>query len=175
MWKELQKGWIPNNLDYSKEYYQYIKENQDELPTYLVGLVGFHYSYGGKWWGGFARSRYEDHIERSVNKTLKQVESMKDVKFTCKNYREYSGLKNAVIYCDPPYKKVTQKSTRYNASFNHKEFWEWCKQMSKNNIILVSEYESPLSDIEVLWEKKHNSNMSLKKVQKSNEKLFLVK
>lgn len=174
MWKELQDGWRPSDLEYTKEYYNHVKSNQDTLPPHLVGLVGFHYSYGGKWWGGFARSRYEDHIERSINKTIKQIESMNSVKFTCLDYKEYSHIRNAVIYCDPPYKTTTQSSTRYHTKFNHDEFWEWCEEMSEHNVILVSECESPLN-VEILWNKKHNSNMSYEKTSKSSEKLFLIK
>ncbi len=174
MWIELQKGWKPSNLEYTKKYYDYVKNNQNKLPSHLVGLVGFHYSYGGKWWGGFAKSRYEDHIQRSVSKTLEQVQLLNDVKFTCYDYKYYSNIKDAVIYCDPPYKKTTQSSTRYNVEFNHEEFWGWCRMMSKNNIVLVSECDVP-SDVKVLWQKVHNSNMSQGLSTMTNEKLVLVR
>ena len=174
MWQSLQDGWFPSRLSYTKEYYDHVKANQETLPKYLVGLVGFHYSYGGKWWGGFARSRYEDHIQRSVSKTLEQTKLLKDVKFTCYDYEHYSYIKNAVIYCDPPYKKTTQASTRYNTKFNHDEFWDWCRMMAKSNIVLVSECDVP-DDTEILWEKAHNSNMSQGISNKTNEKLVMMK
>ena len=176
MWLKLIDGWKPNNLVFNKDFYNHVKNNQEKLPSYLVGLVGFHYSYGGKWWGGFAKSRYEDHIERSIKKTLTQSRNMSNVKFTCLDYKKYSHIINAVIYCDPPYKNTTQRSTRYNSNFEHEEFWEWCSFMSRNNIVLVSECELPENiDVEILWEKEHNSNMSYKKETKSSEKLFLIK
>lgn len=174
MWQNLQDGWFPSELSYTKEYYDYVKSNQNNLPSHLVGLVGFHFSYGGKWWGGFARSRYKDHIERSINKTLEQIKLMDDVEFTCYDYKEYSHIVNSVIYCDPPYRKTTQASTRYNTKFDHDEFWDWCKMMAKNNIILVSECDVP-NNVEVLWGKAHNSNMSQGLSSKTNEKLVLVK
>jgi len=176
MWKELQSGWQPNKLQFTKEYYTYVKNNQNNLPKYLVGLVGFHYSYGGKWWGGFARSRYDNHIEGSIEKTIKQMSNLIDVEFTCKDYRDYSDIKNAVLYCDPPYANTTQKSTRYDSDdFNHEDFWNWCKEMSKNNVVLVSECDIPqYVEHEILWEKVHNSNLSHKAITKSSEKLVKV-
>ena len=173
MWRELQVGWRPSGLEFTREFYDEVKANQDEVPSHVLGLIGFHYSWGGKWWGGFARSRYEDHIQRGLNRTYLQLENLEDVKFTNEDYKFYSDVSGAVIYCDPPYRDVTQKSTGYNTQFNHDGFWDWCRVMAKNNVVLVSECHVP-SDVEVVWQKKHNSNMSTGKSTKSNEKLVRV-
>ena len=41
----------------------------------------------------------------------------------------YSDIKNAVIYCDPPYRNTT----KYSNGIDYEEFYQWCKNMAKNN------------------------------------------
>ena len=43
--------------------------------------------------------------------------------------------------------------TGYNADkeFNHEEFWEWCREQSRDNIVLISEQVAP-DDFRVIWE-----------------------
>ena len=174
MWKYLISTKYTTELNYSKEEYDEVKNNRSEYEDWYVGLIGFHYSYGGKFFGGYARSRYSDHIERSINKTIKQSETLKDFMFTNKDYKEYSCVKNAVIYCDPPYKNSTQRSTKYNSDFNYEEFYDWCREMSRCNVVIISEKYMP-DDFDIIWEKEHNSNMSYNSATKSNEKLYVYK
>jgi len=173
MWEKLRDGWIPERLEYNKEFYNEVKDNRNNYYPEIVGLVGFHYSYGGKYFGGYAKSRYEDHIERSINKTVQQAELLKDVRFYNKDYQEFSNLKGWTIYCDPPYIKSTQKSTRYGVEFDHDEFWNWCRKISKENDVFISEKESP-DDFEKIWEHAHNSNMQYNGTKKTSEKLFKI-
>lgn len=72
--------------------------------------------------GGFARSRYSDHIGRSIGKTIKQYEHLKDVAFTLGDYSNYSNIKGALIYADIPYKSSTQTTTKYRTVFDYDRF-----------------------------------------------------
>lgn len=55
LWKGLQEGYeLPEYI--SKEQYQYIKQNKDD-DSILSGFVGFGCSFGGKWFGGFAKDK----------------------------------------------------------------------------------------------------------------------
>ena len=65
---------------------------------------------------------------------------MYNTKFFNTSYVDFSNLKNFVIYCDPPYENTI---CTYGSTFNTDEFWCWCRMMSKNNIIFVSEYKKP--------------------------------
>jgi DNA adenine methylase len=44
-----------------------------------------------------------------------------------------------LIYCDPPY----AKTTKYSSDFDSSKFWDWVREMSKDNIVLVSECQAP--------------------------------
>ena len=47
---------------------------------------------------------------------------------------------NSLIYCDPPY----EGTTKYKDDFNHKRFWQWCRNKSnEGHIVFVSEYNAP--------------------------------
>ena len=66
-----------------------------------------------------------------------------------KDYKEYSDIKNSIIYLDPPYKN-TLKAYNHN-NLDYEEFFDWCKAMSKTNIVLISGYDMP-DDFEVVYD-----------------------
>ena len=71
---------------------------------------------------------------------------MKNVKFSAGSYENFSNLSGYIIYCDPPYQKQSHYYTedgKHIESFDHNKFWSWCRRMSENNIIFLSEYKSP--------------------------------
>lgn len=56
-----------------------------------------------------------------------------------KSYNEFKSI-NSVIYCDPPYSDTAGYSV---GKFNHEEFYDWVRNESKNNIVLISEFKAP--------------------------------
>ena len=58
----------------------------------------------------------------------------------CCDYKQWSGLKGATIYCDPPYAGVTGYSGR---PFDTDDFFDWCRGMGEHNIVIISEYSAP--------------------------------
>ena len=80
------------------------------------------------------------------------------------------------IYCDPPYRDTTKYKTE---EFPYDEFYDWCREMSKNNIVLISEYNMP-NDFECIWSKNVSTSMDNGRDSigdKSNrvEKLFIIR
>ena len=61
MWNALRGGWTPPEY-ISESEYKNVKENKDKYPSYYVGYVGFHSTFGGKYFGGYARSFKSDGI-----------------------------------------------------------------------------------------------------------------
>jgi len=62
------------------------------------------------------------------------------------NYNKVIIPKDAIIYCDPPYQGVGEY---FEGQFNHIEFWDWVRKISKTNKIYISEYSAP-SDFETI-------------------------
>lgn len=63
LFKAVQNGWTPPE-NISEEFYKEIKENKDKYCKSLVGFVGFGCSFGGKWFGGYARNNKNDNYTK---------------------------------------------------------------------------------------------------------------
>lgn len=64
-------------------------------------------------------------------------------------------IKGYVIYCDIPYKGTTKYKTE---TFPYEKFYEWCKEMSIHNTVLISEYNMP-DDFKCIWEKELKTSL----------------
>ena len=123
--------------------YKNVKHNREKYPDWYVGLVGFCASYNGKWFGGYANNvktkigTVRKYADEKIKNLIKQSSNLKDIQFTRCDFRNIKPtIKNFVIYCDIPYKN----STKYAVDdFPYDEFYDWCRQMAKNNIVLVIE------------------------------------
>lgn len=176
MFKSLQQGFIPKDL-YTKEEYDYIKSNKDENKA-LTGYVGINCSYSGKWFGGYAgivntKGGVRNYQEEAKRNVLKQIVNLKDVEFHTSSY-EALDFTDCLIYLDPPYKGTTEYR---DSGFDHENFYDWCRQQAKKNIVFVSEYTAP-DDFVCVWEQEVKSSLSANGVsggsKVSIERLFKV-
>lgn len=173
---------LPNFI--SKEEYSNVREcfnsHQDLYEDWYIGAVGFLASYNGRFFdGGYAgivhtksgtTRNYYDEAKRNL---LEQIQNLQNIKFQYGDYKDlYNTQTNCLIYCDPPYQGVKQYGTSKN--FDYDKFWQWCKEMSKNNIILVSEHNAP-NELDCIWEHKVIRTMDNNKRVKATEKLFIYK
>jgi len=136
MYKSLQAGWLPPE-EVSELLYAKYKANQNEMDP-LTAFIAIGCSFGGKWFGGYARQKGYNFAAGGRRALQKQLSFLLDVCFVAKDYREWQP-KNKLIYCDPPYEGVTE----YKTKFDHVSFWETMRHWSKNNIVVISEYKAP--------------------------------
>ena len=61
MWNELQKGWNPPSHITEEEYIN-VRDNKEKFPDYYVGFVGYHATFGAKYFAGYARSFKSDGV-----------------------------------------------------------------------------------------------------------------
>ena len=150
MWTALQNGWTPP-LEVTREFYYEIKQNQDKYPPELISFVSIGCSFGGKKWGGWAHNNEgRNYATISARSLLRQVNKLANVQFVYGNYYDLIIPDSSIIYCDPPY----ANTTRYASikSFNHDEFWEWCRVKTKEgHEVFISEFSAP-DDFECLIE-----------------------
>ena len=148
MWQALQNGWTPPDVVTKEEYYR-VKANMDENPA-LTGFVGFGCSFGGKWWGGYAKDkRGDDYCGQAKRGLLKDLVGIQSATFTCLDYRDVEIQDGAVVYCDPPYVNTTGYTV---GQFNTNEFWDYMRQLSKRCNVYISEESAP-DDFECIWSK----------------------
>jgi len=142
MWQSAQKGWKPPTNVTKKEYenLKYAKASAKK------GFVGHQCSFGGKNFRGYVKERCTGTKIQHGSENVREVAAeLKDVKFTNADYSQFSSLKGYIIYCDPPYGKYSDyyDEDHRRMSFDHEAFWQWCREMSKHNMIFVSEYNAP--------------------------------
>lgn len=148
MWQALQNGWTPPDVVTKEEYYR-VKANMDENPA-LTGFVGFGCSFGGKWWGGYAKDkRGDDYCGQAKRGLLKDLVGIQSATFTCLDYRDVEIPDGAVVYCDPPYVNTTGYTV---GQFDANEFWNYMRQLSKRCDVYISEESAP-DDFECIWSK----------------------
>lgn len=174
-WKAIQSGWNPlETVNMIQDLYHHIKDNKELYPKEVVALAGLCATYNAKWFGGYAGivktkiGTMRNYYDEAVRNVLKQRSALSNVEY---RYCDYHDIKadGALIYCDPPY----EGTVKYKDDFSHPEYWNWVKQMSKNNIILCSEYNAPDGFVSV-WEKEITTTLDKSSRSAATEKLFKV-
>jgi DNA adenine methylase len=156
MWQAvLETDWLPPLLVTEAEY----KELRHAEPSALRGFVGMGGSFGGKWFGGYAKGGFtskgepRNHQAESARAVLKVSEGMRaqaETRAVWGSYTDITPYGNEVIYCDPPYADSTGYST---GDFDSGRFWDTIREWSELGAqVFVSEYSAP-DDFECLWSK----------------------
>lgn len=174
MWKAVQNGWKPP-INVSEKEFDILKFSPQDSPE--KGYVGHQYSFGGKYFKGYAPKYGKNPDSSTASKRIVSIgEKIQNVNFNYGSYKQYSNLKDYVIYCDPPYMET---ESHYKDSFHSSDFYEWCRYMAENNIVFLSEYNAP-KDFEYIWSNtskltgvskaqgKHKSKIRV-------EKLYIIK
>lgn len=166
-------------LEVPKQLYDDVRLNKNtcKYEDWFVGAVGFLASYNGRYFdGGYAKKttekngRIRDYYDECKRNLQKQAPKLKGINFINCDYKSFTDVKGALIYCDIPYKGTKQFSVGKN--FNHDEFWQWVRDMSENNIVIVSELQAP-NDFECVWEQPVIRTQNARKRETSVEKLFI--
>ena len=169
MLKAVQNGYeLPEHI--SEEEYKQIRLHKDENKV-LTGFVGFGCSFGGKFFGGYARNKEQtNYALQSKKSLLKDIVQLQNAEFTCLDYHDVPIPKYSVVYADPPYANTT---TYQGQKFNTDEFWEYMREISKDNQVYISELTAP-DDFECIWEKPFTRTLDRNKENqfKVTEKLF---
>ena len=119
--------------------------------------------------GGTESLRIKALESLAVLETLKAIPSLE---IENKNYKEFSNIKDSIIYLDPPYKN-TIKVYKHN-DLDYEEFFDWCKHMGKTNIVLISGYDMP-KYFECIFEfTKARSTLQCGTHNKKYEKLYTI-
>ena len=167
-------------LEVPKSLYDDVRSNKDtgKYEDWYVGAIGFLASYNGRYFdGGYAKSgvsngKVRNYYDEAKRNLVEQAPKLEKVQFLNCHYTSFSDVKNCLIYCDIPYKDTKQYSTSKN--FNHDQFWSWVRDMSENNIVIVSELQAP-DDFECIWEQPVLRSIKSKDKSVAIEKMFILK
>lgn len=175
-WKALIYGrWEPPDF-VSEDEYKRIKSKRDpENP--LTAYCGFALSFGGKWFGVYARDRKHERNFNVTSKrsTLRKASLLRPFKPTLKKamYSELS-VEKAIVYLDPPYRNST-KYHDYEGKFDYEAFTEWAESLGQSNDVILTEFvpPSPLWRVVHEWGNTKSRHINAKpKDSMTNERIF---
>lgn len=168
---------LPEFVD-KKLFFDVRDNKQDYEGWYYMAILLFasynayiqHPTYGAM--TKTKEGKVRNYFKEALNNYKKQLPSLVDVKFTSFDYAYYSNCKNCLIYCDIPYKNTNK--IKYIQDFDDDRFWQWARDMSKHNVVLISEYDAP-NDFKHVWNKEVCVSMNYNSRHKRVEKLFVWK
>lgn len=165
--------------DCSFEHYSDVRENwrlrTGKYSQEYTALIGYCASYGGRYFdGGYARSTKVNrnmYAERVIN-LKKQAPNLTGIEFRCCDYKKLQTFENCLFYFDPPYNGTKQYLKQ---SIDYEELYDFCRGLSQNNIVLISEYNMP-NDFKCIWQKERKVLQKSDRLvgEKATEKLFIA-
>lgn len=180
MWKAvLFEGWEPP-LHVSESRYLDLKYGPTSAER---GFVGFGGSFGGKWFGGYARGgfnsdgtprNYPAESARAVLKIRDRLSSANILAIRHQSYVDWIVNRGDVVYCDPPYAETQKYST---GGFDHSLFWDTMRDWnSRGAHVFVSEYEAP-KDWTCIWQREKRQTLAIGSENRDIrvEKLFTLR
>lgn len=177
MYIMLQMGWMPP-MHIPESLYNAVKDGPFETMAQkaLRGYVGFSMSFGGKYFGGFARdkaSKRQFDVE-SYNRLVNHIPDLKGIYFHCMDYRHFFPIdESMIIYADPPYAYALGYKT---GEFDTNAFWQTVRDWNnKGATVIISEYEAP-DDFQIIWETPYKTyGITLGATKDKVERLFMMK
>lgn len=138
LWQAVIDGWVPPT-SLSEEQYQALRREPD--PSALRGFAGFGCSFGGQWFGGYARNadgrNYADVSSRGI---VRKAAQMRGVEVLCRRFEDVAVTSECVVYADPPY----ANTKGYSVDFDSAAFWRTAAAWADTGAaVLVSEYAAP--------------------------------
>lgn len=87
------------------------------------------------------------------------------------------SIKIVCFIVTPPYRGAEKYYNENKNGFQYEEFDKWCIEISKNNTVLISEYNMPEDKFDCIWSKEHKvgNSPTHKEHGIRIEKLFIVK
>lgn len=104
---------------------------------------------------------------------IQRLQQLQRPQVTNLTYKEFSHVKDAILYLDPPYENTHDA---YGASFDSQAFYDWAYGMAKDNVVIISSYEISDERFKCVYSfDKARSTMQGGSAGKKCEKLFMVR
>lgn len=154
----------------------YVKDGKmpDDMTLADIGAMEYLASFScGGFPRGYAKPRASrDDFQKNRENLAAQAPQLAGIHFACQNYWELESTKGAVIYLDPPYAGTKQYGYANQPKMDYEHFWDWVREISKENYVFVSEQQAP-DDFEVIWQQDDVKRTNgLDNNYKAVEKLF---
>lgn len=153
----------------------YVKDGikPDDMSLADIGAMEFFGSFcNGGFPRGYAKNTDKRNYYNEAYRNMKeQAPTLKGINFKCQNYWELEPTEGALIYIDPPYQGTKFYGYANQTKMDYEKFWNWVRELSKNNYVYVSEQNAP-EDFEVIWQQNVTRTTNKENNFKAVEKLF---
>lgn len=166
--KAVSRGWEPPGTVTEDDHTQ---ARRGIGEPHWRAFVLFGCSFGGDYKGGYAKDhRGDDYAGAAKRAVLRDAPFLKQIRFTCASYSRLKPTRPTVIYCDPPY----DRTTGYRDTFDTPRFHRWAEKMSRDHVVLVSEYSAP-SHWEIVSEKERKQGLRSRAGDMRIERVYKVR
>lgn len=152
MWRAVQSGWDPPSNVSEMEYAE-ARALPDTDPR--KAFIGFGCSFGGKYFGGYARSGSRNYASNARNSILRKRSGLIGAHIEHADFLACVHVEGFLIYLDPPYANTTGYSL---GTFDSSAFWRRATELSRSNIVVVSEYVAP-AGWTCVWSKRMHADL----------------
>lgn len=172
LWQAAARGWEPPE-DLTEEHYRALRP---AAPSAIRAFAGFPCSFGGKWFGGYARDPKSDrNYARAASRSIvSRAAGLRGAHILHADYRELAPYATAdtVVYCDPPYAETLAYAGA--GTFDSAAFWaemtEWAHRGAR---VFVSEYQAPAGWTSVWSTERHTSTALDNRGKRAVDHLFV--
>lgn len=160
-------GWDPPEI-VSEEEYRLAKSLPDTDP--MKAYCGVAGSFGGKWFGGYARSEGRNILGEGRKSLLRDVPLLSNI-FVFSFLESTPNDKYKFIYLDPPY----EGTLPYKGAppFDSVLFWQKAEKWAKYCKVFVSEYKAP-EYWKCVWSKQQKTTIAIGNYKQATERLFTL-
>ena len=156
----------------------YVKDGimPEDMTLADIGAMEFFASFSSRGFpGGYANNvNGRNYFCERRDNLEKQAPALKEIEFYQSNYYDLPIPKGAVVYCDPPYAGTKEYGYAKQEKMNYERFWNWVRELSKENYVFVSEQSAP-ADFDIIWEMEAKRTNGANNNFKATEKLFRYK
>ena len=136
------------DFECSETDYAIAKTLPDEHPG--KAFIGFGCSFGGKWFGGYARgassARPGGYAGVAARGLLRKLAAAHKTKFEVLSFFDESPAAGLLIYADPPYANTVGYSAV--GAFNSPLFYQRCLEWAAaGSVVYISEYDCPVGSL----------------------------
>lgn len=157
---------------------QYRGEVPQSMPDWKIGAIQYFASFGTRGFpGGFANNKNgKDYYNERFRNFKSQIKRLKQTggKFVCGEYVDIDIPSGSLVYCDPPYMGTKPYGYSFENDFDHSDYWNWVREISKDSYVVCSEQQCP-DDFEIIWSGKLIRNVSSKNNVLGKEILCIYK
>lgn len=174
---------LVNSFANNSKNYLYSEEQSDRKYNLAIEIIKKHDVFSGykqtETYRNAKRSGRPKQMQRLHQlerlqqlEQLQQLKQIQGLEITNYDYTAFSNVENVIFYLDPPYENT---ANAYKFEFDHQLFYDWCVEMAKKNIVIISSYDISDPRFKVAWEFKTAHGTFVGGTNKKHERLYMVK